>query len=164
VSIKDYSGLITDRTAKMPVDWGKVRDEGASIGRKTVKPDKAALRARGRVRKRSGEMNRTEASFAERLKIEQLSGSVLWWAFEAMKFRLADNTFYTPDFAVLYSDGMLRLIDTKGTTKKDGKYKPFVEEDAAIKMKICAETFPISFAVAFRLPKSSGGEWVIKEV
>lgn len=151
MSIKDYPGLITDRTFQQPGDLKK-------------QPDKAALRARGRVRKRSGEMNRTEASFAERLKIEQLTGTVQWWAFESMKFRLADNTFYTPDFAVLYADGMLRLIDTKGTTKKGGKYKPFVEEDAKIKAKLAAEIFPISFALAYRLPKKAGGEWVIEEV
>ncbi len=145
--------LITDVAAKLPGDYVP-QDAGR----------KATLRARGRVRKRSGEMNRTEASFAERLKIEQLTGTVQWWAFESMKFRLADNTYYTPDFAVMYSDGILRLIDTKGTTKKDGKYRPFIEEDAKIKAKLAAEIFPISFALAYRLPKSAGGEWVIEEI
>jgi hypothetical protein len=150
VSIRDYPGLKTGCSAALPGDL-KIQD-------------KAGLRARGRVRKRSGEMNNTEASFAEKLKQDEAAGTIQWWAFEAMKFRLADNTFYTPDFAVLYRDGSLWLIDTKGTTKKDGAYKPFVEEDAKIKAKLAAEIFPIAFALAYRLPKKEGGNWVIEEV
>ena len=151
MNIKDI--LITDVAAKLPSDYAP-QDAGR----------KASLRARGRVRKRSGEMNKTEAAFNDELKFMRSVGEIIWFAFEAVKFRLADNTFYTPDFAVMYTDGMLRLIDTKGTTKKDGKYKPFIEEDAKIKAKLAAELFPISFALAYRLPKSAGGEWVIEEV
>jgi hypothetical protein len=148
VSIRDI--LITDRSSVLPTDLKR--------------QDKAVLRARGRVRKRAGEMNRTEQSFANKLQQDEAAGIIQWYAFEAMKFRLADNTFYTPDFAVLYHDGSLWLIDTKGTTKKDGKYKPFVEEDAKIKAKLAAEIFPISFALAYRLPQKEGGQWVIEEV
>ena len=145
--------LITDRSVKLPGDYQQ---------QDAVR--KASLRARGRVRKRAGEMNKTEAAFAGELELMRSAGVVAWFGFEAMKFRLADNTFYTPDFAVLYADGFLRLIDTKGTTKKNGEYRPFVEEDAKIKAKLAAEIFPISFALAYRLPKSAGGEWVIEEV
>ena len=154
MTIRHYPGLKSGVSSILPGDLKPQVDAER----------KAALRARGRVRKRAGEMNKTEAAFDTELRFQRSCGHVVWFAFEAMKFRLADNTFYTPDFAVLYGDGMLRMIDTKGTTKKDGKYRPFVEEDAKIKAKIAAEQFPISFALAYRLPKKAGGEWVIEEV
>lgn len=144
-------------SAKLPGDYAPLTQADA-MGRK------AELRARGRVRKRSGEMNKTEAAFSVELGNMRHAGLVLWFAFEPLKLRLADNTFFTPDFAVLYADGLLQLIDCKGTTKKDGKYKPFTEEDARLKIKVCAELFPVSVAVAYRLPLKAGGGWKIEEV
>lgn len=152
MSIRDYPGLITDRSAKMPGDLKK-------------QPDKAALRARGRVRKAKGEMNSQEALFAEKLRQEQREGIVEWWAFESITLRLADRTTWTPDFALLYRDGSLWLIDVKGTAKtKAGNYIPFIEQHTKVKAKVAAEQFPITIAVAYRLPKKAGGEWVIEEV
>ena len=123
-----------------------------------------SLRARGRIRKRSGSMNKTEAEFSRYLRTELACGRVLWFAFEPLKLRLADNTHYTPDFAVLYATGELWLVDTKGTKKDGGGYKPWIEEDARIKLKVAAEAFPFVVAVAYRLPVKAGGNWVIEEV
>ena len=161
--------LITDRAAKLPGDWGEVRDKGASIGRKPINQPtaetKAALRARGRVRKRKGEMNEQEELFAGKLRREQTEGIVAWWGFEAVTLRLADRTTWTADFAVMYSTGSLWLIDVKGAKKtKAGNYKPFIEQHTAVKAKLAAELFPITIAVAYRLPKKCGGEWVIEKV
>jgi hypothetical protein len=65
----------------------------------------------------------------------------------------------------MYRDGSLWLIDVKGAKKtKAGNYKPFTEQHTAIKIKVAAEQFPITIAVAYRLPKKCGGEWVIEEV
>ena len=52
-------------------------------------------------------MNQTEAKYAENLKRCQILGAVEWFAFEAIKFRLADRTFYTPDFIVMLGNGEL---------------------------------------------------------
>ena len=136
-----------------------------SVGPTAVVLDKAAMRARGRVRKRRGEMNATEARFAAELQTRQSVGEIVWFAFECVTFRLADKTTYTPDFLVLYATLELWAIDVKGTTKtKGGKYKPFSEEDARIKIKLAAELFPLRFGVAYQLPKSVGGAWKIDEV
>lgn len=151
MSIRNYPGLKSGVSSVLP---GDLKKQG----------DKAVLRARGRVRKRAGEMNKTEAAFSDELRRMQSVGEILWWQWDCMTLRLADRTHYHPDFAVLYADGTLVLIDTKGCTKKDGKYRAFCEEDAWLKLKILAENFPIYFAVAYRLPKKAGGEWVIEEV
>jgi len=194
MSIRDYEGFRTGKTSQLPGDYGPLTDEeikhrgqyeplGVHIGPVVSKHRegtedatggstgpgtgnrKASLRARGRVRKRKGEMNKEEVAFAEMLQHEQHAGEVVWWAFEAVTLRLADKTTWTPDFAVLYQDGSLWLIDVKGAKKtKAGNYVPFVEVQTKVKIKVAAEQFPITIATAHRLPKKAGGEWVIEEV
>jgi len=58
--------------------------------------------AQGRLK--TGQMDKSEAAYAAFLESEKHAGRVLWYRFEGLKLRLADNTFYTPDFAVLASD------------------------------------------------------------
>jgi hypothetical protein len=126
---------------------------------------KAKLRARGRVRKRKGEMNEQEKTFAAMLEGERFCGRVTWWAFESITLRLADGTTWTPDFAVMYSTGNLWLIDVKGAKKtKAGNYVPFCEQHTKIKIKVAAEQFPVVIAMAYKLPQKAGGEWRIEEV
>ena len=56
------------------------------------------LQALGRLK--VGAMNKTEAAYARTLELRKAADEVAWYKFEGLKFRLADNTFYTPDFAV----------------------------------------------------------------
>lgn len=76
-------------------------------------------------------------------------GIVLWYEFEAMKFRLADNTFYTPDFAVMLASGELEMHEVKG----------FWEDDARVKIKVAARLFPIRFVAVKPRSKKAGGGW-----
>lgn len=106
----------------------------------------------------SGEMNKTEARFErEHLAREKVAGTIAWYAFEAIKLRIAPRTFLTVDFFVLYADGSLECIDVKGA-------KAIVEEDAKVKMKVAAATFPFRFKLAFPRPRKLGGGWLIEEV
>lgn len=89
--------------------------------------------ARGRVRHKTGEMNKAEARYAEMLRIRQLAGEILRWWFEGWKFKLADKTYYTPDFVVQLPDGTLEIHETKG----------FWEDDARVKVKVAAKEFPM---------------------
>jgi hypothetical protein len=59
----------------------------------------------------------------------KVGGGVVDWWFEAIKLRLADKTWYTPDFAVLMADGTLELHEVKG----------FWRDDARVKIKVAAE-------------------------
>lgn len=92
-------------------------------------------RALGRLK--AGVMNKTEAAYAEHLEACKRHGGVLWYRFEGLKFRLADKTFLTPDFAVMTRDGLIELHDVKG----------FMMDDANVKMKVAAEQYPFEFFI-----------------
>ena len=89
-------------------------------------------------RKKAGVMNKTEALYAEQLDRLKCSGDVLWWEFEGAKFKLANLTFYTPDFIVHHSDMVVRLHEVKGS---------FIQDKALTKVKIAAEKYPFEFLV-----------------
>lgn len=116
---------------------------------------KAKLHALGR--KKKGEMNATEARFANYLRGLEITGEILWWRHEGIKLQLADNTTLNVDFNVMYADGLLVMIDVKGA-------KAIIEEDAKVKMKVAAEQFPFVFRYAFPRQKKDGGGWIIEEV
>ncbi len=98
-----------------------------------------------------GQMNRTEAAYAEHLELLKRSGDVLWWHFEGLKFRLADKTFYSPDFNIMKKGGQLVMHEVKG----------FMRDDAAVKIKVAASLYPFPF---FIVRKGKAGIWNISEV
>lgn len=109
------------------------------------------LQALGRLK--TGEMNKTESSYANLLELEKRAGNVAWYKFEGIKFRLADNTYYTPDFAVMRSDGRLEIHETKG----------FWTDDARVKIKVAADMYPIAFFAFKPKAKKLGGGWEKEE-
>ena len=109
------------------------------------------LQALGRLK--VGAMNQTEAASARTLELRKVSGEVAWYKFEGLKFRLADNTFYTPDFAVQLADGALEAHEVKGHW----------QEDARAKIKIAADMYPLRFVAVQALPKKAGGGWKVEE-
>ncbi|WP_231586665.1 DUF1064 domain-containing protein [Cupriavidus basilensis] len=113
------------------------------------------MRALGRLK--TGAMNKTEQAYAQHLESLRNAGTVLWYRFEGLKLRLADNTFLTVDFAVMVADGQLEMHDCKGS-------KAIYQDDAKVKMKVAAEQYPFVFRVAFPKSKREGGGWLIEEV
>lgn len=109
--------------------------------------------ARGRTRHVAGEMNKTERAYADLLLGMRQRGQILWFGFECWTFRLAKDTRYTPDFVVQLANGELQLIEVKGRTK-NGRY--FAEDDAKVKVKVAAATFPM-LQVKVVWPNGSGG-------
>lgn len=103
--------------------------------------------AQGRLRQ--GEMNKTEAAYAEYLGGLMAIGDVLWFKFEAIKLRLAPNTFYTADFFVLAGDGVLEVHEVKG----------FWEDDARVKIKVAASMYPFRFKAVTKRAVKRGGGW-----
>jgi hypothetical protein len=100
-----------------------------------------------------GVMNKTESAYAENLQRRKLSGEVLWFKFEGIKLRLADATFYSPDFAVMLASGQMEMHEVKG----------FWQDDARVKIKVAATLFPFRFIAVQALPKKSGGGWKTEE-
>lgn len=104
-----------------------------------------------------GELNKTEQAYSAYLDGLKRAGDILWYKFEGIKLRLADNTFLTVDFSVLTADGFLEMHDVKGS-------KAIYTDDAKVKMKVAAETYPFVFKVAYPRPKKLGGGWDIETV
>lgn len=148
----------------MSLNWTeedvKRHNERVNKGRK-AKPEKPAetgtqkMQALGRLK--TGEMNKTEARFAQYLDLQKHAGAVQWWKFEGIKLMLAKNTSITVDFAILPSDGVLTMLDVKGS-------KAIFTDDARAKMKIAAAMYPFVFKVAYPKPKGEGGGWIIEEI
>lgn len=100
-------------------------------------------------RLKTGEMNKTEKAYDDYLELQKLAGEIVWHKFEAVKLRLADNTFYTCDFAVLGKDMVLELHEVKG----------FWQDDARVKIKVAAALYPFRFVAVKALAKKHGGGW-----
>lgn len=115
----------------------------------------ATARQRGMLalgRLKTGQKNKTEAAYEAHLESLKHIGILAWFKFEGVKLRLADNTFYTPDFAVMLSSGQMEMHEVKGA-------RAIFADDAKVKVKVAAETYPFPFVVAFPIPKSRGGGW-----
>ena len=112
---------------------------------------KAAMQALGRLP--VGTMNKTERQYSEYLGDLVYSGEVLWWRFEGLKLRLADNTFYTPDFAVLAKDFVMECREVKGHW----------HDDARVKIKVAAAMYPFRFMAVQAVAAKNGGGWKTEE-
>lgn len=93
--------------------------------------DVRSVKARGRTRHEPGKMNTLEKEYAAELALRVLAGDIAWWAFEPIRLKLANNTTYTPDFAILHFDGLVELVEIKGHW----------EDDARVKIKVAAHTY-----------------------
>lgn len=111
--------------------------------------------ARGRPRHVPGQMNKTEQRYSEHLEARKLAGEILDWKFPAPKFPLAKLTTYNPDFQVMLPNGEIEFHEVKG----------FMEDDAAVKCKVFAETWWMYRLVIVKArAKKNGGGWELKEV
>lgn len=92
--------------------------------------------------------NRTEKAYADFLEVQRRAGNIARWDFEPEKLRLADLTYYTPDFRVIYPDGTIEFHEVKG----------FLRDDAMVKIKVAAEQHPYRFVM---VKKAKGGKWEV---
>ncbi|KDB68549.1 hypothetical protein [Bordetella bronchiseptica] len=111
-------------------------------------------RSYGLGRLKSGAMNKTEQAYSAYLAQLQAVGGILWHKFEGMKLRLADNTFFSPDFAVMMPDGQIHIKEVKG----------YMMDDANVKIKVAADIYPFRFFVVRARAKRDGGGWIETEV
>lgn len=109
------------------------------------------MQALGRLK--AGQMNKTEAAYAKTLEARRVAGEVAWYRFEGIKLRLADNTFYSPDFLVMLADGSLEAHEVKGHWM----------DDARVKIKVAADQYPFRFIAVKAKAKKDGGGWAIEQ-
>ena len=99
-----------------------------------------------------GQMNQTESAYADGLEVRKLAGEIIDWKFEAVTFKLAADTRYTPDFDIWLANGTMEFVDCKGGGPMDDKSR--------VKVKVAADKFPqFIFVIEQRLPKKLGGGW-----
>lgn len=133
------------------------------VSRETPAPNKIATQnatrhgimigmrfAKGRtVRRTPGKMNRTEAAYASHLEARKIAGEIEHYDFDAIKLRLAETTFYTPDFMVQMADQTIEFHEVKA----------YWEDDARVKIKVAADKYP---QFVFRGAKKSESGWAIE--
>lgn len=113
---------------------------------------KSTGRARGRVRTKPGDMNKTEARYARYLDEQKIMGIIADWWFQSVTLKLGHDTRYTPDFVVLMPDGLIEFRDTKGWD---------TEPAAAVKERVCSTMFPL---FVFKEARWEKNDWVHKTI
>jgi hypothetical protein len=96
-------------------------------------------------------MNRLESDYAVVLEAQRLNGTIRAWHYESLKFRLADKTWYSPDFVVIAEDGTIELHETKG----------FMRDDANVKLKVTSHLY---WEYTVKLVKRAGRGWSITAI
>lgn len=99
-----------------------------------------------------GEMNGVERRHLEEIiQPAVVAGEILWWEFEQIRFRLADKTWYKPDFVLQLRNGRMLIHEVKGR---------HWEDDARVKIKVCAEKYPKWTVRAWQW---TGTEWKVED-
>lgn len=112
---------------------------------------KANMQALGRMK--GGEMNKTEAAYAEHLKLLEKLGEISFWRFEPMNLKIGAKCHYRPDFLVINKEGEVEIHEVKG----------FWTDDARVKIKVAAAIFPFKFIAIKKKTKKEGGGWQYEE-
>lgn len=89
------------------------------------------------------QMNKTERAYADYLQLLFLAKKILRWDFEPEKLRLANATYYTPDFRVISASGHIEFHEVKG----------FWRDDARVKIKVAAQQHPYTFIAVKKTSK-----------
>ena len=126
--------------------------------------------ARGRVRPRPvpGQLNNTEAAYAEHLAWQKSMGAIEQYFHHDIKFKLAPGCWYETDFIVQDLQGFFEIHEVKGTTAKRNKHKqkiddkPLIEDDAHVKVKVAARLYDLF--PHFLVYRASSGEWIKEAV
>lgn len=95
-------------------------------------------------------LNKLEQRYADELESQLQRGEIAYWKAHPFGLRLADKTFYHPDFLVMLADGTLEVHETKG----------FMRDDANVKLKVAASQFPFVFRLVMWKEKT----WQIRAI
>jgi hypothetical protein len=98
-----------------------------------------------------GVMNKTEEAYSLILEAQKRNGGIHEYFYEKMTLKLANDCRFTPDFMVINREEEIEFHEVKGG---------LIREDAAIKLKVAASTFPFRF----KLCQLKAKNWTIKEI
>lgn len=91
-------------------------------------------------------MNKTERNYSQHLEKLKMNKEIVDWKHEPFNLRMADRTFYKPDFAVVTLLGFIEIHEVKGHWR----------DDALVKIKAAAEMFPW---FTFKAVRNKNGHW-----
>ena len=85
----------------------------------------------------------------------RVEGFIVWLDFESITFKLAEHRCrFTPDFIVQKNDGTVIAYEVKGHW----------EDDARVKIKVAAKSFPwVKFVGVMWVKDGCGGHWKYEE-
>lgn len=90
---------------------------------------------RWRAPKQRGVENATELRYVRCVLTPlRAAGEILSWRYEPLRLRIGAGAWYTPDYWVAYADGVMELVDVKGS----GPW----EEAARVRIKVAADCYP----------------------
>jgi len=113
----------------------------------------AAIEAGAAVRDQSrGGRSKLQAAWAERLELRRRAGELAIVLEETLSLRLADLTWYRPDFLVQHRDGRLEIHEVKGHWR----------DDARAKWKIAADLNRWATFLAITRGRGCDGAWEIE--
>lgn len=95
--------------------------------------------------------SKLEASYAQYLDVLKHIGEITFWRYEPFGLKLADRTFYHPDFFLMLPNGHIEIHEVKG----------FRRDDAMVKLKVAAKQFDWW---RFVLVSRVRGVWEMREV
>jgi len=111
----------------------------------------------------SARMSGPERQYAQFLDGLIVEGSIRVWIYEAIRLKLAEETYFTPDFLVVFADGHSELHEIKGTRKYGKKgfhtYLAFYREDSRVKIKIAAAQYAQVFPIVGKHWNPVRGMW-----
>ena len=126
------------RAAGIPPSlWDRITVDGRPIVEVTEK-------------KEPGDMykSKTERLYSWELDEQKQAGEIQRWEYEALKFRLADGAWFTPDFCV-WIGGSLELREIKGG---------FIREAARVRFLVAKRLYP---EFTWRMiQRQKNGAWV----
>lgn len=141
--LNDLPALLASGNLKVPLTQFKSGSNEPAVKDKTLfynsnsVPREGLPQPKGRtVKPVRGNMNQLESDYAKHLDYRIRIGEVAAYWYEAIKFRLADGSHYTPDFLVMLADGLYQIHECKG----------HMREAAHVRLKVTSEvywTFPV---------------------
>lgn len=104
----------------------------------------------------AGQMNKTEARYANELEIRRRVGEIASYYYEPLKLKLASRASYRPDFRVALPDGCVEYHEVKGARRtKTGRVRPNVTPTAMVKIRVAAALYrDVAFYLVWPADKS----------
>ena len=139
---------VSPELAKSMIEKSRALSDHQSFEGCAPSPKPSRRLARARKPNPGGQVvSKLERDYGAHLEALKRSGEIVDYKHQPLKLRLADKTYYNPDYSVHRTDDVIELVEVKG----------FWEDMSRVKVKVCAERFPEFLFVAVTRPKKNEG-------